>query len=115
MLRRVGGVSLPEALVPWRMSVPFPFGLLEVYEHEVRLRMRPTLFTTPLRAGPDGIELVFPVGMIVRFGVGFRTLDRTEFYFWTFRFRRTLEVLDSLGYPVTNRPERPMRLRARRP
>ncbi|HWU23133.1 MAG TPA: hypothetical protein VN088_16465 [Nocardioides sp.] len=58
-----------------------------------------------LSCRPADVDLVFPSRDAIfrlRNGIGFRTLDGVESYFWTHAGRAILGLLAACGFPVTS-------------
>jgi len=102
-MRIVGGANMPTAHL--RINGTFPFGVLLISDHSVEVRIRPSWFgAVPLIARPADLRLVFPIRRAARqSGVGFRTPDGREWYFWTSKAsgQAALELLSHLGYPIS--------------
>jgi hypothetical protein len=102
-MRIVGGANMPTAHL--RINGTFPLGVLVISDHSVEVRLRPSWFgAVPLIAGPADLRLVFPIRRAPRqSGVGFRTSDGREWYFWTSKAssQSALELLSHLGYPIS--------------
>ena len=106
-LRVVGGANVPTAYL--RVNATWPLAVLEVQGDRVALRVRvPFTGAQVLYAGRADLLTVFPVQN--RWpgtrGVGFRTFDGREWYFWTFQGAAILDHLQGQGFPVSPAPQR---------
>jgi hypothetical protein len=101
MIHLVGGANVPTGSM--RVNATCPFGLLEVYEHAVRVVVRPRLFgALPLVASPADLEAIYPVrGIFGTKGIGLRLRDGREWYFWTRQGHQPLAAMASVGFPVS--------------
>lgn len=107
LLRVRGGANSPTAYL--RVNATWPLAVLELQGDRVSLRLSvPFTGAQPLYARPADLLGVFPVQN--RWpgtrGVGLRTFDGREWYFWTFQGAEVLDRLRQQGFPVSSVPQR---------
>jgi hypothetical protein len=111
-MRLVGGANVPTSHL--RINGTFPFGLLVISDEYLTVRLRPSWFgAVPLVATPADLRDVFPIRRAIGpWGLGFRTPDGREWYFWSTKAasRAALELLARLGYPVSWTAKRPAKV-----
>jgi hypothetical protein len=102
--RWVGSGSFPS----WfgMMEATTPLAVLEVFDHAVRLRLRPRVLgqmfgIEPLVAKATELEEVFSASRLFRIGIGFRPRGGPAYYLWTSRSDEILSALESAGLSVT--------------
>jgi hypothetical protein len=113
-LRVVGGANVPTRNA--RINATWPLAVLTVVGDAVRLSLRGPgrviarpLGAQSLHATPVDVPRVFPVAGFTASGVGFRTRDGREFFFWTRNGPVVLDRLRLAGYTVSDVPEKPSR------
>jgi hypothetical protein len=103
-----GSGSFPT--VALRMHASYPLVVLELADGRLTLRLRPRLAGTlfgaqPLSVQPADLKLIYPIRgkrvVSVR-GVGFRTPDNRDWYFFVSPVTDILTALHASGFPVTD-------------
>jgi hypothetical protein len=100
-LHVVGGTNIPTE--SFRLNATWPFGVLDYIGGRVTVRVRggSWLPGKQLFAAQQDLEAVFPVrGPLASRGVGFRTPDGREWYFWSSQGELILTTLARAGFPV---------------
>lgn len=105
-----GGANVPTS-DSWRLNASIPFASLRVSESTVTLELRKVAHLAgdpvTLVARPDGLASVYPIrGRVMSKGVGLRTIEGNDFYFWTRSPSNVLALLRQRGYPVTDVAEK---------
>ena len=105
-----GGANVPTS-DSWRLNASIPFASLRVSESTVTLELGKVahLVGDPLRlvARLEDLASVYPIrGRVMSRGVGLRTIDGNDFYFWTPSPANVLALLQERGYPVTDVAEK---------
>ena len=110
--RLVGGASMPSRWMG-RVTWTFPFAVIEINRATVWLRYRPRILgrlfgAVDLYASPADVLVSFPLESWGR-GVGVRSAEDQEYYFWCSwsRAKWLLEKLDELDFVVSWEPRKP--------
>lgn len=101
-VRFVGGGTVPARRLGG-VSGTWPLAVLEIGPSGLSLRMRGIargFGPERLEATPVTLRRVVRSQGLTAPGVGFIDGDGREFYFWTYRGGRILDLLSRLGYPV---------------
>ena len=100
----VGGGSAPASPLG-RVNGTWPLAVLEIKPSGLTLRMRgiARIFgpVERLEATPATLRRAYPVHGLLSSGVGFTDQKGRDFYFFTNRGPRILDLLAQLGYPAS--------------
>jgi len=104
----IGGARFPGP-GGWSANASSPFAVLSFDGGTLSLRLRwlaRLLGKTPLECSVDALDLAFACSGTFSSGVGLRTSEGTEVYFWTSQGDEILSALKSSGVPVSAEPRR---------